>query len=77
MAKDYTHYLVLSVKELKNLLAFAEECVRQNGWPETDAWTPEMSTVVMRFNEVANYRGQLNAVTVNGKTMNEIRRGDF
>ncbi len=77
MTKDYTHYLVLSVKDLKRLLAFAEECARQNDRPKPDAWTPEMSTVVMRFNENAKYEGQLNSVEVNGKTMNQIRRGDF
>ncbi len=77
MAKDYTHYLVLSVKDLRALLAVAEEEVRQNGWSETDAWTPEMHTIVMRFNEVANYSGQLNVVRVGGTTMHQIRNGDF
>tara|TARA_R100000315_G_C5160418_1_gene92250 strand:- start:166 stop:399 length:234 start_codon:yes stop_codon:yes gene_type:complete len=77
MAKDYTHYFVVNVEDLRALLAMAEEEVRQNGWESTEAWTPEMHTIVMRFNEVANYKGQLNVTRVGGKTMLQIRNGDF
>ena len=81
MAKDYTHYLVLSVKDLRALLSMARKGASQIT-PKGNTWTPDMHTVVMRFNENQNYEGQLNVAHVSGgqitpKTMNEIRRGDF
>ena len=80
MTKGHTHYLVLSVKDLKALLSMAEKSASQI-MSKTDTWTPDMHTVVMRFNENHNYEGQLNlahvASGVTKKTMNEIRRGDF
>jgi len=76
MTKEGTHYLVLSVKDLRALLSMAEKGASLTE-SKIDTWTPEMHTIVMRFNENAKYEGQLNAITVNDKTMNEIRRGDF
>ena len=78
--KDYTHYLVLNVKDLKALLSMSEKAASQIT-PMGDRWKPDMHTVVMRFNENQNYEGQLNVAHVASgvakKTMYEIRRGDF
>jgi len=82
MTKDYTHYLVLSLKDLRALLSMAEKAASKRT-PKIDTWTPDMNTVVMRFNDNQNYEGQLNVAHVSSgslmvkKTMNEIRRGDF
>ena len=81
MTKEDTHYLVLSVKDLKALLSMARKGASL-AKRKSNGWTPDMHTVVMRFNENSEYEGQLNITNVLGsrmgmKTMNEIRRGDF
>jgi len=84
MTKEYTHYLVLSVKDLKALLVYAEETARRADEMKTSksqGWTRDMHSVVVRFNESANYEGQLQPVEAASgsirKTIGEIRRGDF
>ena len=80
MTNESTHYLVLSVKDLKALLSMAEKGASLSK-PKSNTWTQDMHTVVMRFDENPKYEGQLNITNVSGsqmlKTMNEIRRGDF
>ena len=80
MTKEYTHYLVLSVKDLKALLVYAEETASQRR-PNSQGWTRDMHSVVVRFNESANYEGQLQPATVSSgvshNTINEVRRGVF
>ena len=81
MTMEYTHYLVLSVRDLKALLSMAEKGASLSK-PKSNTWTTEMHTVVMRFDENPKYEGQLNITDVSGgqittKTMSEIRRGDF
>lgn len=81
MTKEDTHYLVLSVKDLRALLSMARKGASLTG-PKIKTWTQDMHTVVVRFAENDKYEGQLNITNVSGspigvKTMNEIRRYDF
>ncbi len=84
MTEEYTHYLVLNVKDLKSLLAYAEETARRADEMKTSKrsqWTRDMHSVVVRFNESTKYEGQLQPATVSSgvshNTINEVRRGVF
>ncbi len=84
MTEEYTHYLVLSVKDLKALLSYAEKTAKKVDEMKTNktrGWTTDMHSVVVRFNESTKYEGQLQPATVSSgvshNTINEVRRGVF